>query len=238
MAQNLQAHRDPDEILALIRQPDLTLASVAGRKIKLVLVDDHHILLDGLESLLQKDSEFEVMASLHSGEEVLDFLAREQPQVLLTDYSLPGISGIDFVRQVRKNYPHVKIIVLSMHDEAHIIKNVLKEGIEGYLLKNIQHSELKAAIRHVSQGLPYVSPEVTRLLVDEMTRPKEAPELLTERELDVLRLIAKECPNKVIAEKLFISERTVETHRKNIFRKTKTSSLVGLIKYAYEQKLI
>lgn len=216
----------------------LTLSTVAERKISVVLVDDHHIVLDGLESLLQKDGEFNVLASLHSGEEVLEFLRREQPQILLTDYSLPGISGVDFVRQVRKNYPGVKIIVLSMHDESHIIKNILKEGVEGYLLKNIQHSELKSAIRHVSQGLPYVSPEVTRLLVDEMNRPKEEAELLTERELDVLRLIAQECPNKVIAERLFISERTVETHRKNIFRKTKTSSLVGLIKYAYEQKLI
>ena len=211
---------------------------MADRKIKVLLVDDHHIVLDGLESLLQKDGDFDVLASLHSGEEVLDFLSKEQPQILLTDYSLPGISGVDFFRQVRKNYPHVKIIVLSMHDEGHIIKAVLKEGVEGYLLKNIHHNELKAAIRHVSQGLPYVSPEVTRLLVDEMNRPKEEPELLTDREQDVLRLIAKECPNKVIAEKLFISERTVETHRKNIFRKTKTSSLVGLIKFAYEHKLI
>jgi two-component system nitrate/nitrite response regulator NarL len=212
---------------------------VAERKVKIVLVDDHHIVLDGLESLLQRDGGFDVLASLHSGEEVLDFLSKhELPQVLLTDYSLPGISGIDFVRQVRKNYPQIKIIVLSMHDEAHIIKSVLKEGIEGYLLKNIQHSELKSAIRHVSQGLPYVSPEVTRLLMEEMNRPREEAELLTERELDVLRLIAKECPNKVIAEKLFISERTVETHRKNIFRKTKTASLVGLIKFAYEHKMI
>jgi DNA-binding NarL/FixJ family response regulator len=90
----------------------------------------------------------------------------------------------------------------------------------------------------VSQGLPYVSPEVTRLLMEEMNRPREEAELLTERELDVLRLIAKEFPNKAIAEKLFISERTVETHRKNIFRKTKTASLVGLIKFAYERKMI
>jgi two-component system nitrate/nitrite response regulator NarL len=211
---------------------------VAEKKIKVVLVDDHHIVLDGLESLLSNDGGFEVMASLHSGEEVLAFLQKEQPQILLTDYSLPGVSGIDFVRQVRKNYPQIKIIVLSMHDEAHIIKSILKEGAEGYLLKNIQHSELKSAIRHVSQGLPYVSPEVTRLLMEEMNRPKGEPELLTERELDVLRLIAKELSNKAIGEKLFISERTVETHRKNIFRKTKTSSLVGLMKFAFEQKLV
>jgi len=211
---------------------------MSDRRIKVILVDDHHIVLDGLESLLQQEPEFQVMASLHSGEEVLEMLKTQQPNILLTDFSLPGISGIDFVRQVKKLYPQIKIIVLSMHDEGHIIKSVLKEGVEGYLLKNIQHSELKSAIRHVAQGLPYVSPEVTRLLMDEMNKPKDEPELLTERELDVLRLIAKEFSNKAIADKLFISERTVETHRKNIFRKTKTSSLVGLIKFAYEHKMV
>ena len=211
---------------------------MSDRRIKVILVDDHHIVLDGLESLLQQEPEFQVLASLHSGEEVLEMLKSQQPNILLTDFSLPGISGIDFVRQVKKLYPQVKIIVLSMHDEAHIIKSVLKEGVEGYLLKNIQHSELKSAIRHVAQGLPYVSPEVTRLLMDEMNKPKDEPELLTDRELDVLRLIAKEFSNKEIADKLFISERTVETHRKNIFRKTKTSSLVGLIKFAYEHKMV
>lgn len=211
---------------------------MSDRRIKVILVDDHHIVLDGLESLLQQEPEFQVLASLHSGEEVLEMLKSQQPHILLTDFSLPGISGIDFVRQVKKLYPQVKIIVLSMHDEAHIIKSVLKEGVEGYLLKNIQHSELKSAIRHVAQGLPYVSPEVTRLLMDEMNKPKDEPELLTDRELDVLRLIAKEFSNKEIADKLFISERTVETHRKNIFRKTKTSSLVGLIKFAYDHKMV
>lgn len=211
---------------------------MSDRRIKVILVDDHHIVLDGLESLLQQEPEFQVMASLRSGEEVLEMLKTQQPNILLTDFSLPGISGIDFVRQVKRLYPQIKIIVLSMHDEAHIIKSVLKEGVEGYLLKNIQHSELKSAIRHVAQGLPYVSPEVTRLLMDEMNKPKDEPELLTDRELDVLRLIAKEFSNKEIADKLFISERTVETHRKNIFRKTKTSSLVGLIKFAYEHKMV
>jgi two-component system nitrate/nitrite response regulator NarL len=211
---------------------------MSDRRIKVVLVDDHHIVLDGLGSLLEQEPEFQVLASLHSGEEVLDLLKTQQPHILLTDFSLPGISGVDFVRQVRRLYPQIKIIVLSMHDEGHIIKSVLKEGVEGYLLKNIQHSELKSAIRHVAQGLPYVSPEVTRLLMDEMNKPKDEPELLTDRELDVLRLIAKEFSNKEIGDKLFISERTVETHRKNIFRKTKTSSLVGLIKFAYERKMV
>jgi two-component system nitrate/nitrite response regulator NarL len=211
---------------------------MSDRRVKVILVDDHHIVLDGLESLLRQEPEFQVLASVHSGEEAMEMLKSQQPHILLTDFSLPGISGIDFVRQVRRLYPQVKIIVLSMHDEGHIIKSALKEGVKGYLLKNIQHAELKSAIRHVSQGLPYVSPEVTRLLMDEMNRPKDEPDLLTDRELDVLRLISKECSNKEIADKLFISERTVETHRKNIFRKTKTSSLVGLIKFAYEHKMV
>jgi two-component system, NarL family, nitrate/nitrite response regulator NarL len=217
---------------------DITLSPVKEARVSIVLVDDHNIVLDGLSSLLQEDERFDVKAALHTGKQVLEFLKKEQPAILLTDYSLQDTTGLELVRQVKRDYPQIKIVMLSMHDEAHIIKSVLKEGVEGYMLKNIQQSELKNALLHVSRGLPYVSPEVTRLLMDEMNKPKEEAQLLTERERDVLELIAKEHSNKEIAEKLFISERTVETHRKNIFRKTKTSSVVGLIKYAYDSKLI
>lgn len=207
-------------------------------RITVVLVDDHTIVLDGLSSLLKQDERFDVMAAVQSGKDVLEFLKKEQPAVLVTDYSLQDTTGLELVRQIKKHYPRIKIVMLSMHDEAHIIKTVLKEGIEGYVLKNIQQTELKNALLHVARGMSYVSPEVTRLLVDEMNKPREDAELLTDRERDVLNLIAKEFSNKEIADKLFISERTVETHRKNIFRKTKTSSVVGLMKYAYDAKLI
>ena len=211
---------------------------VKERRITVVLVDDHNIVLDGLVSLLQQDEHFEVLGALHSAEEAIELLRKKQPDILLTDYSLGGMTGMELARTVKEEYPLVKVILLSMHDEAHIIKAALKQGIDGYMLKNIPQEELKAALRHVAKGLPYVSPEVTKLLMAEMNRPKEDAPLLTERECDVLRLITKEYSNKEIAEELFISERTVETHRKNIFRKTNTNSLVGLIKYAFEHSFV
>ena len=209
-----------------------------GKRIKVVLVDDHRIVLDGLVSLLENDPDFIVLAALGSGEELLEFLKKDQPDILLTDYSLPGISGLEVTRLVKRDYPQIKVIALSMHDEGHLVKSMLKEGVDGYLLKNIQQFELKNAIKQVMLGMPYVSPEITRLLMHNVNHPAEEHALLTDRERDILRLIAKEYSNKKMADELFISERTVETHRKNIFRKTNTTSLVGLIKYAYEHKLI
>ena len=123
-----------------------------------------------------------------------------------------------------------------MHDEGMLVKQILKEGVDGYLLKSIQQAELKSALKQIVSGMPYVSPEITRLMLDGIQGIPEG--LLTEREREILNLIAKEYSNKMIAEKLFISERTVETHRKNIFRKTNTNTLVGLIKYAFANNLI
>lgn len=209
-----------------------------GKRVKVVLVDDHRIVLDGLVALLENDPGFVVLAALASGEEVLEFFKKDQPDILLTDYTLPGISGLELTRIIKKEFPRTKVVALSMHDEAQIVKSILKEGVDGYLLKNIQQFELKNALKQVMLGMPYVSPEITKLLMDDLNHPKEEPGSLTEREKDILRLIAKEHSNKQMAEKLFISERTVETHRKNIFRKTNATSLVGLIKFAYEHKLI
>lgn len=209
-----------------------------GKRIKIVLVDDHRIVLDGLVSLLESDPDFEISAALGSGEEVLEFVKKDPPDILLTDYSLPGISGLELTRVIKREYPKIKVVALSMHDEAHLVKGILKEGVDGYLLKNIQQFELKNALKQIILGMPYVSPEITKLLMHDLNQPAEETALLTERERDVLKLIAKEFSNKQIAEKLFISERTVETHRKNIFRKTNTTSLVGLIKYAFANNLV
>jgi two-component system, NarL family, nitrate/nitrite response regulator NarL len=209
-----------------------------GKRVKIVLVDDHRIVLDGLVSLLESDPDFVILAALSSGEEAIEFFKTDQPDILLTDYSLPGISGLDLTRVIKKDYPKTKVVALSMHDEAHLVKNILKEGVDGYLLKNIQQFELKNALKQVMLGMPYVSPEITKLLMHDLNHSTDDASLLTDREKDILRLIAKEYSNKQMAEKLFISERTVETHRKNIFRKTNTTSLVGLIKYAYANNLI
>ena len=209
-----------------------------GKRVKVVLVDDHRIVLDGLVSLLESDPDFVILAALGSGEQVLEFLQQDQPDILVTDYSLPGISGLELARTVKRDFPKIKIVALSMHDEAHLVRGILKEGVDGYLLKNIQQFELKNALKQIMLGMPYVSPEITKLLMNDLNHPTEENALLTDREKDILRLISKEFSNKQIAEKLFISERTVETHRKNIFRKTNTTSLVGLIKFAFANHLI
>lgn len=209
-----------------------------GKRVKVVLVDDHRIVLDGLVSLLESDPDFVILAALGSGEQVLEFLQQDQPDILVTDYSLPGISGLELARKVKRDFPKIKIVALSMHDEAHLVRGILKEGVDGYLLKNIQQFELKNALKQIMLGMPYVSPEITKLLMNDLNHPSEENALLTDREKDILRLISKEFSNKQIAEKLFISERTVETHRKNIFRKTNTTSLVGLIKFAFANHLI
>jgi two-component system nitrate/nitrite response regulator NarL len=205
--------------------------------IKIVLVDDHQIILDGLSMLLDEDPSFDVMASFSHPEKALSFLSVQEPDVLLTDYSLPGISGLDLIRKAKVIHPSMKAALLSMHDEPSIVREAIKVGVNGYLLKNIQQAELKEAIRKIYSGLIYISAEITTQLLQQPGNSLNES-YLTERELEVLKLITKENSNKQIAEKMHISERTVETHRKNIFRKTGTTSLVGLVKYAYTHNLV
>jgi len=205
--------------------------------IKILLVDDHRILLDGLKALFDNDSEFEIIAAVSSPAEALEKLKLQQPDILLTDYTLPGMTGLELSTKVKELYPNIKRVILSMHDEGHLVKQVMKEGVDGYLLKNIQQGELKAALRQIMQGMPYISPEITKQLMTGLANESKHV-LLTDREQEIVKLIVKEFSNKQIAEKLFISERTVETHRKNIFRKTNTASLVGLVKFALEHNIM
>lgn len=209
----------------------------ANQSTKLFLVDDHHIVLDGLKSMFDQDSWFTIIGTASNAEDAIKAIESNKPDILLTDYSLPGANGLDLCVQVKTKYPDVKRVILSMHDEGVLVKQILKEGVDGYLLKSIQQLELKNALLQIVKGMPYVSPEITRLVLSDLSNEQPA-ELLSEREREILNLIAKENSNKQIAEKLFISERTVETHRKNIFRKTNTTSLVGLIKYAFANNLI
>jgi two-component system, NarL family, nitrate/nitrite response regulator NarL len=209
----------------------------ANQSTKLFLVDDHHIVLDGLKSMFDQDSQFTIIGTASNAEDAIKAIESNKPDILLTDYSLPGANGLDLCVQVKTKYPDVKRVILSMHDEGVLVKQILKEGVDGYLLKSIQQLELKNALLQIVKGMPYVSPEITRLVLSDLSNEQPA-ELLSEREREILNLIAKENSNKQIAEKLFISERTVETHRKNIFRKTNTTSLVGLIKYAFANNLI
>ncbi|WP_436514746.1 response regulator [Ekhidna sp. To15] len=204
---------------------------------KIFLTDDHAILLGGLVKILSVEDDMEVVGSAGSVQETLDQLTQKNVDLLITDYNLPDDDGLALVRKVKRKYSDIKIIVLSMHDEAHLIKEILKEGVDGYILKKDSHEELVSAVRAVKNGKVYLSSDVNSMLMKGLNGTEEQ-KLLTDREREILKLIAKEYTNRKMAEELFISERTVETHRKNIFRKTGTNNLVGLIKFAYANNLI
>lgn len=204
---------------------------------KIFLVDDHAMLLDGMRKIINDQANMQVVGAATDAEDALLRLETSGADILITDYNLPNMSGLDLIKKVKKLYPEMKIIVLSMHDEGSIVRSVLLEGISGYVLKSDTHRELLHAIAASAESRTFLSSNVNRKIMEVLHEPQQKP-LLTEREMDVLKLIAAEYSNKEIGEKLFISERTVETHRKNIFRKTKTTGIVGLLKYAYAQKWV
>lgn len=216
--------------------------NLAGRDkltetVKIVLVDDHSILLDGLKKLIEEDDMLTVVDALGNVPDAIRSIDKHKPDLVITDYNMGDDDGLGLIQKTRRLYPNMKFLMLSMHDEAHLVKEVLKEGVDGYVLKKDTKEELLEAIYAVRAGKMYMSNDINAMLVKSLYEPDEG-KLLTAREREVLHLIAKEYSNRNIAEELFISERTVETHRKNIFRKTKTTSLVGLIKFAYANNLI
>ena len=205
--------------------------------VRILLVDDHAILLDGVKNLLEKEDGLVVAGLAPDAEKALEFLHKNDVDIVVTDFHMPGMDGLSLVHTLKRIKPDLKIIVLSMHDETHLVKEILRAGIHGYVLKKDTHKELLKAIREVQSGRVYLSNDINRILITNLQNPDEG-KLLTDREREIVKLIAKEYSNKDIAEALFISERTVETHRKNIFKKTGTNSLVGLIKFAYANNLI
>jgi len=206
-------------------------------QMKIFLTDDHEILLDGLKKIILDEDGLDVIGSAGTVQATLDGLTQMDVDLLITDYNLPDDDGLALVRRVKRKYPKIKILVLSMHDEGHLVKEILKEGINGYVLKKDSHNELVDAIYAIKNDKVYLSSDINTILLKGLHGEGEQ-KLLTDREREILKLISKEFTNRTIAEELFISERTVETHRKNIFRKTGTNNMVGLIKYAYANNLI
>jgi len=209
-------------------------------RIRLAIVDDHQIVIDGLHSLLKGHTRYEIVLESTQPETFLEQLKKTEVDILLTDVMMPVMTGVELAKVVRKEFPSIKIITLSMNGEGSLVNQMIEESdISGYLLKNIGQSEFIKALDKIAEGGIYFSDEVLQEMLKASERKKETDEnRLTNREIEIVRLIEKEYSNKKIAETLFLSERTVETHRKNIFRKTGTNSVIGLIKYAYEHKLI
>lgn len=209
-------------------------------KITLGLVDDHQIVIDGILSLLKGHDQFKIAFSFTDPTTVVEKLKTQPVDILLTDIMMPGLTGTELAKKIKASFPSVKILALSMSGEGDTVNELINDAdISGYVLKNIGKQELVKALEKIAGGGIYFSEEVIQELQRSSQRKKETEEAhLTEREIEIIRLIEKEYNNKQIAEALFISERTVETHRKNIFRKTNTNSVIGLVKYAYEHKLI
>lgn len=211
-----------------------------NEKINLALVDDHQIVIDGIMSLLKGHDRFRLVFATTDPNSVLGRLTEQPVDILLTDVMMPQLSGNELARKVKEKFPSIRILALSMSGEGDVVNEMINEAeIAGYVLKNIGKQELIRALEKIAEGGIYFSEEVIEELKRSNHRKKQNEEAhLTAREIEITRLIEKEYNNKQIAEVLFISERTVETHRKNIFRKTNTNSVIGLIKYAYEHRLI
>ena len=218
---------------------DLTTKGME-EKIRIVMVDDHQIVLDGLKALLEDIPDFDILFVTTSPKSVLSFLQDHPADVLLTDVMMPEMTGQQLAKEVRNRFPHIRILTLSMSGMGDTVDEMLKAAnINGYVLKNIGKAELQKAIRKIAAGGQYFGDEVL-LELEKLAGIQKTVEAvqLTIREIEVIKLIEREMSNKEIADHLFISERTVETHRKNIFRKTQTNSVIGLVKFAYGHKLI
>lgn len=217
--------------------------SCSMSKIRIVVVDDHHILLDGLKALLQKQKDMEVVGLYSTGAQLFDDIPNTNPDLALVDINMPDMNGQELTVKIKEFYPSLPVITLSMYDDAAHIMEMIEAGVSGYLLKNVNDKELLDAIRAVVVGKMYFSSEVSETITSMVVRQQkkaEQPEepRLTEREVEILKLISEEMSNAEIAGTLFISERTVETHRKNMLRKTNNKTIVGLLKYALERQII
>jgi len=218
---------------------------MAKKPVKVLIVDDHQLMVEGLKSLLEDEEDIAFVAGANSMKETLDFLKNNETDVILMDVNMPDGSGIEATEKVKALYPSVKIIGLTMHDDISVITRMIKAGASGYILKRTNMNEVIEAIRTVHSNGRYLSNDTQKIIMDNLGTPGTLPypekvskPVLSSREIEVLNLIAKEYNNEQIAEKLFISERTVEAHRRNIFIKTETKSIVGLIKYAIHHGLI
>ena len=214
--------------------------------IRIVIADDHKIIRVGLRGLLEREKDIEVTGEAASADEVLNILAIHPTDVVLMDIDLGDSNGIATTLKIKEIYPLIHVLGLTMHEEPDYIIKMLEAGASGYLLKNAGREELLAAIHAVAKGDSYFSQKVSATLLQAITRQKENPEKkkpaietpLSDREIEVLRLITQEYSNGEIAEKLFISIRTVDTHRRNLLEKLQVKNTVGLVKYAIEKGII
>ena len=211
-------------------------------KIRVFITDDHQLVRDGIKSLLADSEDIEVIGEAAGEEELLAGLAKEQPDIILMDISLPGISGITLTKRITEEYPDVQVLILSMYTNEDFISGAIRAGARGYLPKNTSRKELLDAIRSIMDGEEYFSESIARVVMKGMVRKaKESGEEeagLTSRETEILKLYVDGLINKEIADRLHISIRTVESHKNHIMRKLNVKSTVELVKYAIKKRIV
>lgn len=209
--------------------------------IKIIIADDHQIFIDGLTELMAKIYGVELIATANNGQEVIHKLAETPCDVAILDVHMPIMDGLETTKMIKKRFPRTKVLILTMNNEFSLIKNLLQAGALGYILKTTGREELERALRRVEAGLTYFSEAVaTELARQYMPEPAIAiqPAIsLSEREKEIVALVAREYSSQEIGNILFIAPTTVDTHRRNIMQKLGVKNTVGLVKYAFRQGL-
>jgi len=219
----------------------LLLFQLAMRKIKILLVDDHQIVRRGIKNLLKGEDEIEIIGEAESAEAVLEFLKIDVPDVILSDITLPGISGIDLMHVIKEQFPQIYVLMFSMHSEDEYIIDALNAGAKGYIPKVVDQLEIVRAIKEVSRGEMYYNNLVSGALARQIysLRSKETTDKeLSSRESEVLNLIVEGLNNKEIADKLIISKRTVDNHRANLMKKLGARNTADIVRIALNKGLI
>ena len=213
--------------------------------IKILIADDHPLIAEGIKNTFDYQKDFEVVAVVNNGKEALDFISRNAVDIALLDINMPIMDGVECAKQIIENHKNVKVAMLSMHQESSIIKNLIEIGVHGYMLKTIPSDELLLAVKQIFVGKEYFNADVTKALISNtnsstfQTTSNKSPLLdgLTSREKEIIKHIAKGLTNGQIAEQLFISPRTVDTHRTNIMRKIGVHNVASLIRFAFQNGL-
>ena len=213
------------------------------RIIKILIADDHQMFIDGIKALLESNKAFSIVGEANNGNQVIEKLETTEVDIILMDVNMPELDGIEATKKIIKAYPKVKVLMLTMFNTRDYIEKVLKAGAHGYILKNTGKEELQEAILKIMNGESFFSKEVTEKIMQGLQKKKEAQNdpmfiELTDREKEVLIWIVEELTTQEIADKLFISHHTVETHRKNLISKLNVKNTAGLVKFAIQHGIV
>jgi len=211
-------------------------------KIKVLIADDHQLFREGLVNLLFSAPDIEVIAQAENGQEAIDKAKHFNPDVVLIDIAMPKMNGIEATRELKKQMPYIKVVAVSMHSDKQYVKGILEAGADGYLLKNCTYRQLTEAIQSVYSGKKYLSEDITELVINGYLDPTKSDSdkhsSLSEREMEIFKLFAEGETTREISEKLFISVKTVGTHKQHILEKLDLKSNADMIKYALKKGLI